>query len=516
MRLMQTLATLLLGTVMTATPLLADTIRVGIGADMISTNVGVRRDSITDIIMSHVAESLVGVRDDLDVGPALAESWVISEDGRDYTFTLREGALFHNGAPVTAAEVVWSWERMLDPQTEFLCRNWFDGTGTTGIEITGIEAVDERRVRFTLEEPNALFLPRMAHVACLSAIIHPDSVSETGEWIDPIATGPYTIADWRRNQYVELARFERYVPAISETSGYSGAREPLAERVRFLVISDPAAAKSALLAGDVDVLPSLDMDAADEVEAAGFDVSITPTPGQALLLMQTEDPLLSDNRVRRAIAHAINREEAAFFATAGRGAPNPSALAPQSAFFGPEFQETLAYDPDMARQLLAESGYSGEEIRIVTSTRNPALMNSAVAIQGMLQAAGINAQLEVLEWAAHFDRFSRGDYQAMVMSYSARPDPTMALDVFVGDKASRANAVVGNPAIIEAVTESGLIQDRDARREKLLAIHRMLQEDASALNLFNLIQGSASSPELRGYTPWALGTARLWGVSKAD
>lgn len=497
-------------------PAMADTIRVGIGTDLLSTNVGVRRDSTTDVIVTHVAESLVGVRDDLVVGPGLADSWEVSEDGLHYTFTLREGAIFHNGAPVTSAEVVWSWERMLDPATEFLCRNWFDGTGSTAIHVTAIEALDPRRVRFTLEEPNALFLARMAHVACLSAIIHPDSVNEAGEWQELVATGPYTITDWRRNQYVELTRFDGYVPSSAETSGLAGAREALADTVRFVVIADPAAAKSALLAGDIDVLPQLDLDAADEVEAAGFDVNVSPTPGQALLLMQTNDPLLSDNRIRRAIAHAIDREEVAFFATAGRGAPNPSALAPQSSFFGPEFEEALAVDPAISRQLLDEAGYNGEEIRIVTSTRNAALMNSAVAIQAMLQGAGINAQLEVLEWAAHFDRFSRGDYQAMVMSYSARPDPTMALDVFVGDKTARANAVVGDPAIVEAVTESGLISDPEARRALLLDIHRMLIEDASALNLFNLIQSGASSPDLRGYTPWTLGTARLWGVSRAE
>ena len=290
----------------------------------------------------------------------------------------------------------------------------------------------------------------------------------------------------------------------------------MTDTVRFMVIADPAAAKSALLAGDIDVLPQLDIDAVDEVAAAGFNVTVQSTPAQALVLLQTNDPLLSDNRIRQAIAHAINREEVTLFATAGRGVPNPSALAPQSAFFGPEFEEALAYDPALSRQLLAEAGYDGREIRIVTSTRNAALMNAAVAIQAMLQTAGINAQLDVLEWAAQFDRFSRGDYQAMVMSYSARPDPTMALDVFVGNKETRANAVVGDPAIIAAVTESGLIADRAARRAQLLVIHRMLREDASALNLFNLIQGSASSPEIEGYTPWTLGTARLWGVSRAE
>src|SRR5690606_27260048 len=113
----------------TALPALAETtLRVAIPSDIRSTNAGVVRDGITDIVMAHVVEPLVAPRGNLEPGPAMAKSWTVSEDGRTYTFTLRDGAKFHNGAPVTSAEVKWSWERYLDPDTKFPCRNWFDGT----------------------------------------------------------------------------------------------------------------------------------------------------------------------------------------------------------------------------------------------------------------------------------------------------------------------------------------------------------------------------------------------------
>lgn len=494
----------------------ADELRVAIGGDMRSTLFGVNRDSTTDTVLHHVVEPLVAARDDLSIGPALAKSWDVSEDGLTYTFTLRDGAVFHNGEPVLAEHVKWSWERLLDEETGFLCRRWFDGTGPTGINITGIDVVDDRTVRFTLEEPAALFLARMAHVVCLSGIIHPDSYDESGEWVGPVATGPYTIADWRRDQYVELEKFDGYVPLDMPRDGYSGARDALADTIRFVVISDPAAAKSALLAGDVDVLPELDVDAVGEVKDAGFTVEIGSTPGWRLLQLQNRDEVLSNVLIRQAIAHAINREEITLAASAGLGTSNPSALAPQDAFHGPEFERALDHDPERARALLAEAGYAGEEITITTSTRNNALYNAAIVTQAQLQAVGINAQLEVLEWAAHFEKYSSGDYQILSFGYSARPDATMALDVFVGDKDQRSNAVVDDPAIVAAVKRSGNITDPEARRELLADIHNMVLEDSSAIHLFNTIAVDASSANVEGYDLWTLGKPRLWGVSVTE
>lgn len=490
----------------------AEPLRVAISSDIRSTLFGVNRDANTDTVLHHVVEALVAARDNLEIGPALAKSWEVSPDGLSYTFTLRDGALFHNGQAVTAEHVKWSWERLLDPETKFLCRSWFDGTGPTGIKITAIDVVDDRSVRFTLERPNALFLTRMAHVVCLSGIIHPDSIGADGQWKDPIGTGPYMISDWRKNQYVELKKFDGYVPLPGERDGYAGAREAIAETVRFVVIGDPAATKSALLAGDVDIVPALDLDAVEEVKAAGLTVKMNVTPGWELLIMQNRDPLLKSNLLRKAIAHAIDREQVTLAATAGLGRTNPSAVAPQSSFFGPEFEESLPYDVETAKKLLAEAGYNGEPVVIQSNGQQAFDNKSAIVIQNMLQQAGINAQIEMLDWATQFKNYNAGTYQAMIMGFSARPDVTMALDVFVGNKDQRTNAVVDQPEIVQGVTESGNIADPVKRRELLVKLHRMILEDSSAINLFNDVEADAMRTNVVGYEPWALGKPRLWGV----
>ncbi|HUF81859.1 MAG TPA: ABC transporter substrate-binding protein [Burkholderiales bacterium] len=489
------------------------TLRVAINSDMRSTQFGVNRDGNTDSILHHVVEGLVAYRDNLAVGPLLAKKWEVSRDARAYTFTLRDGAVFHNGKPVTAADVKWSWERLLRPETGFACRNWFDGSGNTGIEIEKIEAVSDSVVRFTLKVPNALFLTRMAHIPCLSGIIHKDSVDASGKWIAPIATGPYTIRDWRRDQYVELARFDRYKPLAAARDGYAGDRSSTIERLRFVVIGDAAAAKAALLAGDIDVLLNLDLDAVDEV-GRRKDIRLTKnvTPGWQVLMINNRDPLLRDKRVRQAIARAIDRRQVVMSATHSLGSANPSAVAAGSLFHGKEFDDALPHSREAARKLLSEAGYRGEPVKIQTSTQYPQDFKSAIMIQGMLRQVGLNAELEVLDWATHLKNYFEGRYQLMTMGFSARADPAMLMDVFIGDKGRRRSVVFDDPGVSALLRESGKVTDAAQRRRLFGEIHKRVIDDSSIVGLFNQIEINAAGRRVQGFASWALGKPRFWGV----
>ncbi|MGO4839444.1 ABC transporter substrate-binding protein, partial [Rhizobiaceae sp. 2RAB30] len=144
-------------------PVKGGTLTIGINTDIRATD-GIQRDANTDTIMHHVFETLVGYRDDLSVGPALAESWKVSEDGRTYSFTLREGATYHNGDPVKSADVKWNWDRRMNPANEWFCIPYFDGS--QGLKVEAVETPDDRTVVFKLNEPNALFLAQLANIQC--------------------------------------------------------------------------------------------------------------------------------------------------------------------------------------------------------------------------------------------------------------------------------------------------------------------------------------------------------------
>ena len=153
-------------------------LRARLNADIRSTDPGTNRDANTDAVVAHIVEGLVAFRDDTSIGPMLADSWALSNDGKTYTFRLRQGVKFHNGATMTADDVVWSLKRWLDPATQWRCLSEFSATGIARIEK--IEAPDPQTVAITLDQPTALFLPTIARPDCgQTAVIHRDSVGPT-------------------------------------------------------------------------------------------------------------------------------------------------------------------------------------------------------------------------------------------------------------------------------------------------------------------------------------------------
>src|SRR6188768_1269716 len=157
----------------------ATSIRVAANSEIRSTNPGVNRDANTDTVMLHMVEGLVGYKEDGTPAPLLAQSVQVSKDGRTYTFKLRPGIKFHNGAPLTSADVVWSWKRYLDPATKWLCLSEFDGSQS--LKVEAVEAKDPMTVVFRLNQARPLFLTQMASFQCGSGgILHKDSVNADG------------------------------------------------------------------------------------------------------------------------------------------------------------------------------------------------------------------------------------------------------------------------------------------------------------------------------------------------
>ncbi|WP_225025922.1 ABC transporter substrate-binding protein [Xinfangfangia pollutisoli] len=486
---------------------------IRLNADIRATD-GVNRDGNTDMVLHHIFETLVAYRDDLTIGPLLAESWTVSEDGRVYTFTLREGAKFHNGAPVTAQDVVWNWERKVSQGADWFCNAYFDGS--QGMKVESVAAADDRTVVFTIDAPNALFLAQLANIQCNAWVAHPDSVAADGSWKAeaPIGSGPFQMAEWKRGQYVELQKFQDYVPVKAPMSGYAGDRSAHVDAVRFLVIPDTAAAEAALYAGQIDVLPDLEPANIPEAEKNGAQVVTGQGLGFQTVLVQTADPLLSDVRMRKAIIQAIDFKQIAELRSGGLTGFNPSMVAQASSFFDEDFLEWPAYDPAASAALLAEIGYKGEPITIQTNTRYQSMYEVGVLVQAMLQASGINAQLEVLDWATQLDNYSSGKFQLQSFSYSPRLDPSLLYGLFLGDKAERASTQWESPEAMQLYIESTQTSDPEARKALFKKLHALLVQDLAVMGVMYVPQVDAVGSAVSGYDVWPGGRARGWGVSK--
>ena len=488
-------------------------LRARLNSDIRSTDPGTNRDANTDGVMAHVVEGLVAFRDDTSIGPMLAESWTVSNEGKTYTFRLRQGVKFHNGATMTADDVVWSLKRWLDPATQWRCLSEFSATGIARIEK--IEAPDQQTVAVTLDQPTALFLPTLARPDCgQSAIIHRDSVGPDGKWIAPVGTGPFKLGEWKRGQYIDVVRFDGYVSRSEPRSGYTGAKTAQVDRVRFNVIPDSSAAKAGLLSGSLDVILSLSTTDLDDLKARpDVQLSITPALSVTGILFQTRDPLLKDVRIRRAIALSIDTAEIVDAVMEGTARPNNSALPLGSPFYGELQSHGYVQNIAEAKKLLVEAGYRGQPIKMIANKRYSFAFDSAVLVQAMALAAGINIEIEVLDWAAELDRYNRGDYQAMAFTYSARLDPSLSFEMLTGPKATQPRKVWDNPEAQEMLRQS-MITDDTAKRQALFdEMHRRFIADVPMIVLFNESELTALRKNIKGYAGWLYPEPRFWGVT---
>ncbi|MDQ1077757.1 ABC transporter substrate-binding protein [Pseudoroseomonas cervicalis] len=482
---------------------------VALNADIRSLEPGINRDANTDAVVHHIFEGLVAYRTDVSVGPALAESWSVSEDGLSWRFTLREGVRFHNGATLTSAEVKASWDRQWG-NSGWSCRRFFDSPD--GLQVQAVEAEDARTITYRLARPSALLLPQLANIQCGTVVFHPDSIGADGKWRAPIGTGPFQLQEWRRGEFVTLRRFDGYVASTAPASAFSGARQALLDEVVFRVIPDPNAAEAALLTGAVDILPSVEPERADKMREAGVQMLTAPGLGWTTMLVQTRDAVLKDVRIRRAIAHAIDLAQIAEVRTGGGAGPNPSAVGDSSPFFDEAFRGWPAYDPAAARRLLREAGYRNQLIKIQANRRYPGMYDNAVAIQSMLTAVGLRVELEVLDWATQLNNYLNGNFQLQSFSYSARLDPSLMFNSIIGDKTAQPWAQWEDPEARRLLAESITTTDNARRGEVFRALHARMQQEVPIIGLYYDPQLGAARPTIRGYAPQVAGRMITWGV----
>lgn len=492
----------------------ATTLRVQINADIRSTDPGINRDATTDSVILHMVEGLVGYNAKGETRPLLAKTVDVSPDRRSYTFHLREHVKFHNGATLSADDVVWSWNRYMSPKSGWRCLPDFDGR--KGFKVVDIKAVDEHTVLFTLNHPNPLFLTTMARSDCgMSAITHRDSVRPDGSWDKPIGTGPFKLKEWKHREYISLTSNADYVSPGEQPDGYVGSKRPMVDEIRFLVIPDLATAKAALLQGSIDILTRLPYNEAAELQKnPNVTVSTSSMLASFALLLQTSDPALSNLKLRQAIASALDYEQLVQNVTYGLGAPNNSVVPTSSPYYTEAEKKGHRYGLEHAKKLLKESGYRGQPLKIIANKQYTYLFDSAVIAQAMLQQVGINAQIEVLEWGTQLDRWQKGNYQLMAFPYSSRMDPALNFETIIGDREKQPRKVWDDPQAIKLLAQATEEPDTQVRQTLFDQLHQGVIEQVPLIVLASQMALDAAQNSVVGYKASIFGSPILWEVSK--
>lgn len=450
-------------------------------------------------ILMNMYDGLVRYKDGtLEVEPALATEWTISDDGKVYTFTLREGVTFHDGSAFDAEAVKFNFDRMLDEAHPY------HDTGPFPLSfffssVESVDVIDAQTVAFKLNAPYAPFLSNLAYPTGL--IVSPAAVMEHGADFgrNPSGTGAFTFGEWRSNEAVVVQANPDY---------WDGA--PELETVVFRPITDANTRTAEMLAGGIDLMVEVPPVALSEFQGDTYTVHEQAGPHVWFLILNAKEGPFADVRVRQAANYAINKEAIVNDVLEGTAevaaGPTPPAFAWA---YNPDL-EPYPYDPEKARALLAEAGAEGAELTFYVTEGGSGMLDPVAmgtAIQADLEAVGLDVTIETYEWNTFLGNVNPGLEGKADMAEMAwmtnDPDtlPFLALRTEAWpDKGGFNSGYYSNPEV-DALLDAARVQtDQDERARLYKEMQVIVQEDAPWVFVANWKQNAVTSDRVEGFS----------------
>jgi len=396
----------------------------------------------------------------------LAESHTTNDDLTSYTFKLRD-AKFHNGDPVTAEDVKYTYERMLEP----------DSAATFKTELSiidNIEVVDEKTITFNLSEPSAPFLH---YTALPESVIVSKSYTEANKGnidTNPMGAGPFKFVSWTQGSEIVLEKFEDFYKE----------GQPYLDKITFEFYTDENTRINALRAGDVDIVESIPWKDTESI-ANTDNLKLESANGPFMKLQfNTDFEPFSKPKVRQAIAYGIDRSAIINTAFSGRGEPiYGMAILEGYMGYDEKFTNYFEHDVEKAKELLAEAGYpNGFKAKLLSTSQYGMHEQTAIAVQAELKKIGIDVELELPDWATRINKNVEGDYQFLVAGTSGDiTDGDWMSNFFTGGPARLNNSANFADEKIDSLLEEGRKEIDPEKRED---IYHQLIERALELSPF--------------------------------
>ncbi len=455
-----------------------------------------------DEIWQMVFEPLVTMNAGLEPVGVLADSWSVSDDGLEWTFALRQGVTFHDGEPMTAADVAASYERLMRigaRRSEF-------------VRITALEVIDEHTVVFRTDEPWGA-LPETFSMPSGAFVVYPERVVEAlGEDLMGITdvelmigTGPYQVEEIVPGERLVFTRFEDYTQPHGEASGWAGPRGQYLDEIVVLPITDEATRSLALFAGEVHIADQLPPEDVVRLDADPNTVAAYREPGRRTYLkMNDKHGPFTDHLLRQAVQIAIDLEEAMF--TQGpeeswRVNPFVRYQEGQWMWDGEVMAPYYQADLERGRELVAESTYDGELIRYLTRPDLPDQYRPTSVVLELLQDLGLNAELMVVDGATFTD--VRRDLTGWEIKSAGGGSvvPLSYLDASGIDRNGEPWNWVGDDWFEQLEIIANEL-DEDIRREAVLELNRISAEAAGEIWLGDLFSVVGVRDNVRNIPDW--------------
>jgi peptide/nickel transport system substrate-binding protein len=502
---------LLLGAALVATPPAAaqgSHLKVALQGETANVDLHLTTTYVSRIALLNVYEMLYTLGEDLSIQPMLADKHTISPDGLTYTITVRKGVKFHNGKVMDAKDVAYTLNRM---------RNQGCRTAEFKALIKDVEVPDASTVRITLNTPSGVFLANLANIIC-PVVIYPEGEVEKqgGAITKPVGTGPYEFVEWKKDAYMRMKKFKDYVADTRPASGLAGKKVAIVETVDFIPIPDGSVRAAAIERGDVDI--AIELNAEDVGRLKGKPgVVVRSVPGIAFDDIRfgfKVGPFKTNQKLRQAVAYAIDKEEMSKANTDGQGKPVSAGFPAGMPFYGPVHAQDPYAKPNVqrAKQLLQEAGYNGEKIVLVAHLVPDRIAQGAVIIQAQLQAIGMNVEVKTLESAALTEVWLKGEWAMFYSGLTPRPDA----DVYYcqSNESVSSNAGYNNPEYDRLCQEGRKALKAEDRSKIYAQLEQVRRTDLPYHPTIYVPQVAAWRENVKGWTHWAAGYARVWGVSK--
>ena len=456
--------------------------------------------------------------------PNLATEWEPNEDATAWTFTLREGVTFHDGTPFNAEAVQFTFERANDPEHPYSFRDegktyvpwgWvFGGPQGEGI-VESINVVDDMTVEFVMTQPTP-FLPTLL-AAIYMQIDSPTAVQEAGAdygtpSVGSVGTGPFMFEEWREGERVVLSRFDDYWGDVAQV-----------EEVVVRGIAEPTSRLAELQAGSLDIAVLLSSDDLTTVESdENLNTAIPDTElNVGYLAFHQDNEGVSDVLVRQAIAHAIDRQAIVEAFYEGLGTVAQDHMPPS--LFGHGDDWPYEYDPERARELLAEAGYpDGFDTQLwympVSRPYYPAPQPIAEAMASYLADVGINAELMTEDWSTYLEDYNTGKFPMYMLGWNGDyADPDNFLSTFFGPSAVN-DLGWEAPEIVDTLNQARQVAEEGERGELYAQVINAVAEQAVSIPMAHNSTLNATRSNIDGWvmSPLGYSSVSLANVTKSE
>lgn len=419
-------------------------------------------------VLLNIFDTLTGRDEDNALVPRLALEWAAVDD-LTWRFRLREGVTFHNGEPFDAQTVKFSIERLLNPDT-----------ASPIVElryVTGVTVVDPYTVDLNTSQPDPIIPEKLSLFG--GVMVPPGYLRETGDAgfaEHPVGCGPFRFVEYQRAVRIELTAYAEH-----------WAGPPAVDTLVFTPVPNPASALAALQSDEVDLVTGLVPDAALQLQGyPGVEVTHHPGIRTSYLSLDTEDPVLSDKRVRQALNHAVDVPQLIEAVLDGKAREVPTMI-PRESFGFDESVQPYPRDLDRARELLAEAGHPDGFRTTLTASNADAFV--AQAISGLLARVGVDARVELLDPAIYSERLTSDNRRALGPVYlAASTGWTLdgASNVQSNVRRDRRQSRWTSDEADALIDAEELSVDPDRRRAAFAALQRLLKEEAPFVFLYQI------------------------------